>query len=415
MNRFVNYTLFLILVISFELNTSGQAFSQQPQLPPGVRVVDASAPNPGGVENGLSWPTAFRHLQSALLVANDPQNEITQVWIAQGTYYPDEFGPGGGTDSRLHTFAISREYDLLGGFPSGGGDGTIDAQQPDRFITILSGDITQDDNPTPQDPFNGNANNSYHVLAVLYSPIGQPASQAIIDGFTITRGNANDTSMVTGAQGGGAILHGEVFIPAPAFRRCIITGNDALDRGGGIFARRISVSMRDCVIEGNVCRGVGSFGTDLIGGGGLHVEFGRLKLVNTRFESNQSLTGTIPGRGGALVYAGVEGPPDPIINCQFIGNMAEDDYGAAFLNSNALLVNCLFRDNHAGGNVGALRAVVADIINCTIAGNSASDSLGGIAHLHPCGVQTPQFDHLLQHRRQSGHNHPGRTDRGLPA
>ena len=49
--------------------------------------VDADA-DPGG--NGLSWPTAFEYLQDALELASDPENQVDQIWVAEGTYFPDD-------------------------------------------------------------------------------------------------------------------------------------------------------------------------------------------------------------------------------------------------------------------------------------------------------------------------------------
>ena len=49
--------------------------------------VDAGASGSG---DGASWSGAYRTLQDALdLVNNNPDNDY-EIWIAEGTYYPDE-------------------------------------------------------------------------------------------------------------------------------------------------------------------------------------------------------------------------------------------------------------------------------------------------------------------------------------
>jgi hypothetical protein len=43
--------------------------------------------NATGANNGTSWSNAFTKLQDALAAANTCAN-ITQIWVAKGTYYP---------------------------------------------------------------------------------------------------------------------------------------------------------------------------------------------------------------------------------------------------------------------------------------------------------------------------------------
>ena len=66
------------------------------------------------------------------------------------------------------------DVNIYGGFPTGGGP-----RNPGIYQTILSGDIDNDDNPTY---------NSYHVVKC------EDINNAILDGFTITGGNAYASS-----------------------------------------------------------------------------------------------------------------------------------------------------------------------------------------------------------------------------
>ena len=54
-----------------------------------VIYVDADASSGG---NGTSWGTAYKYLQDALADANVSGNDI---WVAEGTYKPDEDSGGG--------------------------------------------------------------------------------------------------------------------------------------------------------------------------------------------------------------------------------------------------------------------------------------------------------------------------------
>jgi len=49
-----------------------------------IIYVDASKLDDNG--DGLSWQTAKKYLQSALALAISGD----EIWVAQGTYYPDE-------------------------------------------------------------------------------------------------------------------------------------------------------------------------------------------------------------------------------------------------------------------------------------------------------------------------------------
>ncbi|MHC4090051.1 MAG: hypothetical protein ACYSVY_07185, partial [Planctomycetota bacterium] len=72
--------------------------------------VDDDAP-PGG--DGLTWSTAHDDLQDALWAAG-PGDE---VWVAQGTYRPDEDDANpNGTGDRTATFQLISSVAVYGGF-----------------------------------------------------------------------------------------------------------------------------------------------------------------------------------------------------------------------------------------------------------------------------------------------------------
>jgi hypothetical protein len=169
-----------------DLDTAGKVYvldgyNQRVQVFEGMKAiiyVDASA---AGANDGTSWANAYTQLSSALAAAQSGQ----QIWVAQGAYKPTA-----GSD-RAICFALKSGVKLYGGFPSGGGDGTFAARNVTAYPTILSGDIgvTGD-----------TSDNSYHVVYA-----SNVDAAALLDGFTITGGNANGAGNTS--YGGGVYLY----------------------------------------------------------------------------------------------------------------------------------------------------------------------------------------------------------------
>jgi hypothetical protein len=135
--------------------------------------VDDSAP-PGGA--GLSWPTAFSDLQTALAAATPDGSDL--IIVAQGTYHPA--GPGG---SRSASFVLIEAVTLNGGY--------IGYNEPEPEIrdaafyatTILSGDLNSNDEPN----FTNYGENSLNVVRT-----GQDVDQnTVMEGFTVQGGNGD--------------------------------------------------------------------------------------------------------------------------------------------------------------------------------------------------------------------------------
>ncbi len=128
-----------------------------------------------GTGDGTSWTNAYTSLQSAISVAMSGD----AIWVAAGTYKPTD-----GTD-RTVSFQLKNGVAVYGGFA---GTETILNQRNMRDNeTILSGDIgiTGD-----------NSDNTYHVVYNY-----EKDNTALLDGVTITGGNANGT--YNDGSGGG--------------------------------------------------------------------------------------------------------------------------------------------------------------------------------------------------------------------
>ena len=91
--------------------------------------------------------------------------------------------------------------------------------------TILSGDLNGNDNHNvdPDEPTR--AENSYHVLWAINID-----DTAILDGFTITGGNANVDGETSDNDGGGM----RNLASSPTLSNLIFTNNSALIHGGGM-------------------------------------------------------------------------------------------------------------------------------------------------------------------------------------
>src|SRR5690606_41142045 len=127
--------------------------------------------------DGSSWQEALKHLSTAT-EATKNQRDIHEIHVAKGTYYPT--GDQAGTD-RFRYFGIARPgIKLYGGYPNGGG-----IRDHQAYVTTLSGDIGIPKN---------NTDNSYHVI--ILTGEATATDSLVIDGFTITGGNANDSEPV---------------------------------------------------------------------------------------------------------------------------------------------------------------------------------------------------------------------------
>ena len=165
--------------------------------PTGIIYVDENTPND---DSGFDWDNAFANLQDALFLASICPN-TTEIWVAAGTYYPTT-----GTD-RMAAFVLQNGIAIYGGFA--GGETSLSERDWKNNISMLSGDIGT---------LSDSTDNSYHVV---YNNGGGINATAILDGFTITEGNADDLG---DDEKGGGIYNEDT---SPTIRNCHIMGNHA--------------------------------------------------------------------------------------------------------------------------------------------------------------------------------------------
>ena len=303
-----------------------------------VLYVDDSSTN--GLNNGTSWSDAFTDLQDALDVASNG----TQIWVAQGSYAPA--GPGG---PRTATFHLVNGVQLYGGFD--GTEAGLEERDVAGNVSILSGDLAGDDVGT-----NGRNENSYNVVTG-----GGCDETAVLDGFTITCGNANGGYPID--RGGG------MYNPAgsPTVANCTFTANSAY-YGGGMHNREGSnPTVTSCAFTGN-------WTTSSVGLGG---------AMFNGYDSSPTVTdcvftGNSAYRGGGMYNYDNCNPTTT--HCAFIGNPADRNGGGISnrVHSNAVVIRCTFSGNSSelGGGI-YNNFSDPTVINCIFSGNAADEG-GGI-------------------------------------
>ena len=286
-----------------------------------ILYVDADA---GGAGDGASWADAFPNVQGALAAATS--NE--QIWIAAGTYYPDE-GPGVTADDRAASFRITGAQDGLavyGGFA--GTETDLSQRDPAAYVTVLSGDIDQNDTSGGD-----TSANSYHVVVFDGgSGIGpnvdaDVTTATVLSGVTVAGGYA-DGSAANG-RGGGLYCDGENGVCSPTLSGLTFAGNAARNTGGAIFNNGengvSSPPIVNAVLAGNEASQGGAIYNSASGG------------TSSPAITGATFAGNTAGRGGAMANSSVglsgAGTIAPVLtNVILWGNTTAFDDGDAIRN-----------------------------------------------------------------------------------
>ncbi len=133
---------------------------------------------------GTNWTAAFATLQKALAIATSGD----EIWVAAGTYYPDEGGAFSDNDRNAH-FTMKNGVAIYGGFPAAGNP-TMTNRDWVNHPTTLSGEIQQD---------NDISNNTYNIIYNFFNNLD---TTSLLDGFTVSGGHANGIDYRT-LHGGG--------------------------------------------------------------------------------------------------------------------------------------------------------------------------------------------------------------------
>lgn len=319
-------------------------------------------------EDGLSWSKSIRNLQTAIMRATNGD----KIWVAKGTYYPDE-GAGQTSEDRTSRFTLKEEVAIYGGFS--GNEKKLSDRNISFNETILSGDLDQNDTSGSL-----TGDNAYHVVV---NGDGY-TKQTILSGFTVTNGLANGASLDQKKGGGIYIVDGDLTIS-----QCKIISNEAMNDGGGIYIESALPSITSCNIIGNTAASGGgiynvfdaapeitgctfSGNTAASGAGAFNIQ-ALPKYVNCSFYNN-----TATGSGGGILND-LSSPE--ILNTKVQGNSAMSGGGIYNINSaSPILTNCLITGNKAttGGGMDSSVSSGPTLINCTVSGNQSSSDGGGL-------------------------------------
>jgi hypothetical protein len=327
-----------------------------------VIYVDANAPGAG---DGTSWENACSYLRDALLFAAAGD----EIRVAKGIYRPDQ-GAAVTEGNQSATFELINGLTIMGGY-AGYGEPDPNARDIAQYETILSGDL-DDNDAGVADPCDllhepTRSDNSYHVVTGNGTD-----SSAVLDGFTIIGGQANDYY----GDGGGMYCRN----CSPTLLDCTFEGNSARNECGGISGWGI---FFNCTFIGNSAGDGGAvnwggyftnctfIGNSAYYGGGM---FGDGYLISCTFRRNSAVE-----MGGAIAAWDSSGAT--MVNCIFEENSARSGGAIGDFEADATRLNdCIFIRNSAenGGGMSLLGGSVATVTNCAFVGNSASDNGGGL-------------------------------------
>ncbi|MCP4542734.1 MAG: DUF11 domain-containing protein [Chloroflexi bacterium] len=261
-----------------------------------------------GAATGLSWTDAYTDLQSAL----DAASTGDEIWVAVGVYTPTN-GSG-----RNATFSLVSEVELYGGFD--GSETYREQRDWEAHVTVLSGDINGNGGSSNDclghEP---TANDAYHVVIASSAD-----DTAILDGFTITGGQASESGGGADMYGGGIYNSGG----SPTLRNLTVINNCAYMRGGGMYTKNGSPTLINVTFKNNKLTG---------DGGGMGIDSGSPTLINVTFISNES------GGGGGLSDLGGS---STLVNVVFSNNDGGLIGGGMYCeNSAPVLANVTFQGN----------------------------------------------------------------------
>jgi hypothetical protein len=383
---------------------SAASLSVQPDGAGRVYVTVAGA----GTMDGSSWANAYPGLADPLLNAASVPC-IKEIWVAEGTYYPQHPADGVSTKSWDKAFVMVKGVKIYGGFVGGEDelsdrDSTVNEHGivQMKHKSILNGDINKNDTPNN---FTVNKTDNVSHVVIAAGEMVEGTDTATLDGFTITGGYAyNNTNSYTTINGksidtydGGGIY---VMEASPVFTRDSIVENSAGLRGGGmnIYGQSSQTRITHTIFNDNRTDPAID---DADGGAGLNIHDGDNLVELTMFCNNKTVSngGGIYIRDGAsqfnrIVVVGnsaqwlgggvyIHSGYNTFTNTRISGNTAGTSGGGLLNRGASTVINTLFSGNTAGTMGGGIaNQVPATYINVTVAGNFSSGGfgLGGIAN-----------------------------------
>jgi hypothetical protein len=313
--------------------------------------VDADAALGG---DGTSWQKAFKYLQDAIQQTAAGRGD--EIWIANGTYFPDEGGSVIKGD-RAASFRFPEGIRVYGSFE--GSESNVEERNSAGSRTILSGVISEDVNLRSQ-----------NVCTIT--------DEASFDGVDITGGNANSGTVYDKVNGAIMPKRTTGNTPTILLRDCSFYDNRASQANG--VTGEVVLTAIDCRFIKNSA----GWGSGVGGGDPLWT------LINCVFAGNSAGHGGVGYWGNRIA-----------INCLFVGNAA-GGHGAVFGGAgSAQFINCTFAENSGspvfGGSYYTLHVYAANSIfwdenSFTTLGNlrpTHFSNIIGDTQINPSGSRAP--------------------------
>lgn len=316
--------------------------------------------------NGTSWATSFKYLRDAL--ASTASGD--QIWVAKGTYFPDDTtGPDQVAlfGNREASFDIKGQ-EIYGGFV--GTETNLSARNPVTNPTLLSGEIW----PGPGEDIQS----SLHVAVV--------SANSTLDSLTVLKGFANGSASWTRPripafdQGGGCyVSEGKTL----TLQTCTFTGNRAVEFGGAIMVENGASNLAGNVVATNCTfdqNTVTSYhlSTSTCAGGAIAA---KVTATNCKFTANKVIANPIDLQSSSMADGGAIAGVVTATGCDFTGNTVNatgssngNVASGGAISGTVSGKNCTFTANistafisHAGAIRGAITAA-----NCVFSANTSS-------------------------------------------
>lgn len=246
-------------------------------------------PNGAGNKDGSSWANAFPGLAMPLRMAQGIC--VDEIWVARGTYYPEYAADGISTDNRDKSFVVPEGVKIYGGFA--GNESSIAQRNIAANPSVLSGANT----------------NSYHVLIAINRVNN---TQTVVDGFTITDGNANgngsllvyNNDVPRNVGGGVCVITNDETTVQVSLLNNTIKNNTAAISGGGIYSlsNKGIISLNNNTIINNTVNA-----TSGALAGGMYIQSntgGQIFSVNNLIANNSVVSQQ--AKGGGIYVSGTD-------------------------------------------------------------------------------------------------------------
>lgn len=306
-----------------------------------AQIVYVDQDNASGVEDGLSWATAFSTVQPGVDAAASASGEI---WMAEGVYDEarDTTGTLGGEN--LGSVLVMDGLELYGGFT---GSETMRAERnPFLNITTIDGATSRGGLP------------AHHVI---HLPNG--SFTFLLDGVHVQGGEAN-----LGPGGGGIYAH--IANPGTRIRNSYFENNEVIGLGIGGALNAPGAEVRNTIFRSNIAQ---------FGGSAINV-FGYGLFQDCVFQDNVVLELDEGFGGGTIISVGSSAIID---DCKFVGNQAPFGAAIASIGSIDSIFRSSFIDNHTTGQGGAIGfdspPSYSYVVSSEFIGNTAEANGGGVA------------------------------------